>query len=195
MKVVKLECPSCKANLDHQEKLSFCPYCGSKILIDDESQKINLIYKKVDEAHIKEIEAKEIIRLKELENEDREKTREHREFKFIGTFWLFLMLAFLVAGMFLASAEKPNKDEVKMPASSEEYEGIHYKQVIKTMEDMGFNNIEIFTQDDLITGWVTKDGSVAGISINGDNDFCEGDIFSKDSIVTITYHTFPEKGN
>ena len=37
-----------------------------------------------------------------------------------------------------------------------------------------------------------SDGSVAKVSIGGDTDFDEGDIFSKDAEVVVTYHTFKD---
>ena len=44
MKLVKLECPNCKAPLeiDQDRLFVFCQYCGTKILLDDEEQRINI---------------------------------------------------------------------------------------------------------------------------------------------------------
>jgi hypothetical protein len=44
MKLVALNCLSCGANIDinSDKRLAFCPYCGAKMLIDDEIQKIEL---------------------------------------------------------------------------------------------------------------------------------------------------------
>ena len=46
---------------------------------------------------------------------------------------------------------------------------------------------------DLVTGFITKDGSVEKVSINGDSDFEEGDIFPEEAAVVVTYHTFGDK--
>lgn len=37
MKIVKMECPNCGANLDFErgKQIMFCPYCGVKLYIDD----------------------------------------------------------------------------------------------------------------------------------------------------------------
>ena len=77
VKVISFKCPDCSANLsvDGELKQCFCQYCGAKILIDDGSTIHK--YHKIDEARIKEAEVKELIRLKELEIE--EKTRIDKE--------------------------------------------------------------------------------------------------------------------
>ena len=86
--------------------------------------------------------------------------------------------------------EIPDKNELTIPMSSNDYEEDNYKQVVKQLESAGFQNIETFEIADLVTGWITKDGDVDRVSINGDYDFDEGDIFPKDATVVVTYHTF-----
>ena len=68
---ISLKCPECNANLSVDESLKqcFCQYCGTKIMLDDGST--NYVYRKVDEARIKEAEIRENIRLRELELEEK----------------------------------------------------------------------------------------------------------------------------
>ena len=54
MAVIQLDCPSCGAYLEVDDKVLFCPYCGEKILIHDEEVNYNIH----DEAKIKEAEMK-----------------------------------------------------------------------------------------------------------------------------------------
>ena len=82
------------------------------------------------------------------------------------------------------------KNELAIPMSSNDYDGDNYKQVVKLLENAGFQNVETSEVTDLITGWITKGGEVDRVSINGDYDFDEGDIFPKDATVVVTYHTF-----
>ena len=63
MAVIQLDCPSCGAYLEVDDKVLFCPYCGEKILIHDEEVNYNIH----DEAKIKEAEMKEKIHRDELE--------------------------------------------------------------------------------------------------------------------------------
>lgn len=77
------------------------------------------------------------------------------------------------------------------PKSSSDLEGEDYKDVVTLLQVAGFTNIEVETIDDLITGWLTKDGEVEKVSINGDTDFFASSKFPYDSKIVITYHTFP----
>ena len=61
------------------------------------------------------------------------------------------------------------------------------------LENAGFVEITTKKNTDLVTGFITKDGSVEKVSINGDSDFEEGDIFSEEAAVVVTYHTFEDK--
>ena len=82
MKLKSLKCPECNANIviEENRKTCFCTYCGCSILIDDESTTINhnYTYTERDEARIREVELKEMVRLKELENEEKQKIREQK---------------------------------------------------------------------------------------------------------------------
>ena len=65
MKLVSLRCPNCDANINTEignRSTFFCPYCGSKIYVDDEVQRVevnvNHTYRKIDEARIQENQRK-----------------------------------------------------------------------------------------------------------------------------------------
>ena len=58
---------------------------------------------------------------------------------------------------------------------------------IKLSCKYGFWSSEI---SDAEGNFVTKDGEVYKVSIDGDSDFDEGDIFPEDAEVVVTYHTF-----
>ena len=93
---------------------------------------------------------------------------------------------------YYSNAEKPKDDEIKLPCSVSDLKGEHYADVVQELENMGFSNIETATKNDLVTGWITKDGEVYKVSINGDTDFDEGDIFPEDAKIVVTYHTFKD---
>lgn len=65
---------------------------------------------------------------------------------------------------------------------------VKYQSVQADFKNAGFKNVTLIKQKDL--GWFDrgKEGNVISVSIDGDKDFKEGDWFSKDAIVTITYH-------
>ena len=72
MEMINLQCKNCGAELevDAGKERMFCPYCGTKILLRDESIKVTKHI--VDEARLKEAE----IRLREMEYQQERERRE-----------------------------------------------------------------------------------------------------------------------
>lgn len=104
-----------------------------------------------------------------------------------------LVLIGLVAASLTAcgTADQPS-DTAEMPESSSALKGEDYQDVMARLEAAGFTRIETSTLDDLITGWLTKDGEVEQVSVDGATDFDAGSRFPRDARIVITYHTFPE---
>lgn len=72
MKLINMRCTNCGAELeiDADRRQVFCSYCGTKLMVDDES--VHITNRIVDEARLKEAE----IRLKELEYAHEREIRE-----------------------------------------------------------------------------------------------------------------------
>lgn len=85
-----------------------------------------------------------------------------------------------------------NKDEVMMPNSAIMYKGDKYQDVKKQMKSLGFNNIKTKAVYDLGTGWLGRASidDVKTISISGNSEFHEGDVFKKNSLIVITYRKY-----
>lgn len=77
-----------------------------------------------------------------------------------------------------------------VPSSSNKYVGQNYLDVMTELENAGFTNIRTEILYDIITGWLTSDGDVASVSINGQTTFGQWETFSIDSEIIITYHTW-----
>ena len=77
------------------------------------------------------------------------------------------------------------------PISADDCEGMMYEEVAAAFETAGFSNIEYEIIDDLITGWLTKDGEVERVTLDGNDDFDTNDLFDESTVLTISYHTFP----
>ncbi len=88
-------CPNCGAqiSLDDSRDFGFCQYCGTKIILDD----YRSTHRVVDEARIHESETDKLIRLKELELEEKQRQREHNQQK-----WIMIGWAIAGGGAFLA---------------------------------------------------------------------------------------------
>ena len=77
MKILSFKCPECHAILkveDEIRSVTFCQYCGAKIILDDESQTI--VHREIDDARIKEAEAYERVKMAELNAENKKNMLE-----------------------------------------------------------------------------------------------------------------------
>lgn len=79
IKFIAIKCPECGAELSVEEgrEQAFCTYCGAKVMMTNENEHI---YRHIDEAQIKRAEAdikqaetEGMIRLRELEMEERKR--------------------------------------------------------------------------------------------------------------------------
>ena len=84
-----------------------------------------------------------------------------------------------------------HEGEAKTPSGSSVQKGRDYQKVIDDFEEKGFKNIKTEILEDLITGWMTKDGEVESVSIDGNEDYSPDVWYPNDVEVVITYHTFP----
>lgn len=106
IKMVSVVCPECRANLEiaPDRKMCYCQYCGTKVMIDDGST--THTYRKIDEARIKEAEIKEVIRLKELELEEKKRIASERTKIFKGLLKtlkiLFSIILGIIGALFIA---------------------------------------------------------------------------------------------
>ena len=180
MKLNKLTCPNCNAQLniklENGKEEIFCSYCGQKFLIDDETKKINININKsiVDEA--------KIIREKNKEKEDK------RNFVVLIIIFLIsiLTLAIIWGGLQINKimAEKEGKTSA---GSYIELIGKDYKSVAAHLKAAGFTNIELIDLNDSeIMFW--NNGKVETISIGGNTSFDTTSYFNKDIKIIISYH-------
>lgn len=75
------------------------------------------------------------------------------------------------------------------PLTAKDAKGMNYEDVIKKFENVGFTNISINVEYDIITGWITDDGEVKSITINGNSKYDYYDKYRLDAEIVITYHT------
>lgn len=105
----------------------------------------------------------------------------------------FLTCTLTVALLVLTSAcgnSSAPSNVISMPSSSKDFEGNGYEEVVDNLAKAGFTNVKPKALDDLITGWITKEGSVETIAVNGDSLFTTDDDFPKDAEIVVSYHSF-----
>ena len=80
--------------------------------------------------------------------------------------------------------------EITVPMSAKSAKKLVYTDLAEQFKAAGFVNITLEAEYDLITGWITKDGSIESVSVNGETSFDEYASYRPDVPVVITYHTF-----
>lgn len=106
---------------------------------------------------------------------------------------LALFLSFAVVFSFAGCSSEEHDSEAKTPSGSSIQKGRDYQSVYKEFEESGFTNIQFEVLDDLVTGWMTKDGEVESVSVDGNTGYSSDTWYPADVKVIITYHTFPNK--
>ena len=201
MKMIKFECPDCKANLkiEADRKMAFCQYCGCQVYLDDGVKRSEHVVRKVDEARIKEAETKKEIKIKEIEYKDRRNRRESRS-SFLEMFFFIAVFGFSIGLLLFWSKEvQKDTDEFNVlvaqmeeqglisAGAASDYKGKNYDAVVAQLKAAGFSNIETYDQND--AGLFSKDdGKVDTISVNGRSDFQRRDFFEPTAKIIISYH-------
>lgn len=103
------------------------------------------------------------------------------------------LLAFILTISLAGCGEdsKQHEGEARTPSGSKIQEGRAYQDVVDVFSQQGFTNIKTEAIDDLILGWLTKDGEVEEVSVNGNVDYSPDVWVAADTEVIIRYHTFP----
>ena len=83
-----------------------------------------------------------------------------------------------------------NEGKIKVNFVQKDFEGRQYEEVKNMLEQQGFTNITLKPINDLITGWLTKDGEIEEVMIGGRLDFEKNTYFNSNVEVIISYHTF-----
>ena len=197
MRIVNLKCENCGAyadvNIDNP--LAYCPYCGDIIFDFDSTNEVLKEKERTRRAAERTKQKQEETRQKQMEYE----YAEHQEKRELAT--VFLIFAVLIAFALIMYAfsyissyrEKQAhiaNNEIQVSASSKELEGENYKDVSALLEEAGFTNITLIGAEDLVLGILSKEGNVDEVSIDGDTSFSSGSWYPADAEVLITYHSF-----
>lgn len=83
-------------------------------------------------------------------------------------------------------------DEIRIDFSSFGLLSENYEDVAYRLNRLGFTDISYRIQYDIVFG-ITKEGSVASVSIAGISSYSKGDVFKVDDPVVITYHMKTDK--
>ena len=93
----------------------------------------------------------------------------------------------------LFSMKKGTDGRIALPLSSKDCAGSDYEDVLGSFQDAGFTNIETKAIEDLVLGWITKDGEIEEVEVDGHTTFSANSKYLPEVKIIITYHTFPPK--
>ncbi len=213
---ITMKCPACGAeiNIESGREFSFCTYCGSKIMKTNDNEHI---YRNIDEARIKEAETERMIRLRELEIEEKENARGRKStfiaygialaFVLIGALlciavplagvWGIIIGAYIALFTFIKGDEKRKQrkkkylgyNEAAVTEAMKSCVGKNFNSVAMLFRGAGFTNVTLIPMHDLSVFSQKKNGQVKEVTINGNSEFEDGDIFPKNANVLIAYHS------
>jgi len=82
-------------------------------------------------------------------------------------------------------------DGIRMPESSKHLEGKQFEDVVSALQDAGFTNVKSNPLGDLVTGWLSGEGEVKAVEVDGDSSFSTDNSFPATAPVVVSYHSFP----
>lgn len=212
----KVVCPDCGAELQIEagRPFAFCSYCGTKVMITNDNEKV---FRTIDEARIKQAETERIVRLRELEME--EKNRVSKKAQVIA--WISITMVLLLIGiigfsidntgmgmcMLLAmntgiwggiiifsSSKKKSRsiagsNDVMITVPMMDCIDKPYNNALILYKNAGFTNVNAIPLHDLTKFNQRAEGKVETITINGSDEFEEEEFYPKDANILITYHS------
>ena len=91
IKLNSVKCPECGASLPIEEGRTqvFCSYCGTKVIVTNDNEHI---YRHIDEAGVKQAETNRMVRMRELDLEEKRAAQGNSIKKVLTIIWLVLSL-------------------------------------------------------------------------------------------------------
>jgi|GEM_PF-939203 hypothetical protein len=216
IRTIALTCPNCGSALtvEDDRKFIYCEYCGTKVMLhDDSTQTIHTI----DEAAIKRAENERYSQEMQVQQQERERKMRARFLVFwIATIMLcmalvivglvtdfepllfFFPVGFLIgAGGFIYLLHRKKMDMRRNPTDRTakvndliaSAQGRNAEKVRQELLLLGFTNINMIPLNDLPPLLMIRNGTVKGLSIDGEQELWEGQLFSENAKVTVTYHS------
>ena len=206
-------CTQCGASVevDPKQEAAVCKYCGTPFIIEKAINKyniqnaegkhvdpINFVKTGVVESVLNFADKQITMRAEKKKRiEEENKLQREKSLALIKKYWWVyaaLMGALvLILAIGAVNESKDSAGKISVNISSSELVGENYEDVVSNLENAGFTNIETEVLDDLVTGWLTKDGEVEKVEIDGTTPFSSDSKFEPNAKIVVTYHTFPEE--
>lgn len=124
-----------------------------------------------------------------------EKDIIHKVMKLCLFLFIVCIVTFFAIGfMLVGEVKEPVIVYVNAPYKSDEAHGKNYKTVINDFQNSNFTDITYEEIDDLVFGWLTKDGEVEKVEINDSTEYTPEESYNQsEAHVVIYFHTFHHK--
>ena len=92
-----------------------------------------------------------------------------------------------VTNLYVDDDTPVDNDKVEIKSDKNDFVNKNYKDVIASLEELGFINIVEEPMYDIVFGF-TSEGEVENVTIDGSDTYKRGDIFPKDVKIVVSYH-------
>lgn len=190
---ITIKCPSCGSDITAEagKEHIFCTYCGTKILLNNDHE---YVYRHIDEAAVKHAETEQIVRLKEMELEQKEHIPIKVRIAFVVGIAAMALVVFLIGflmnnerseGMYLFGTaalitdawvamfallprDKTPANAIKLPKTAYKYKGKDKDAIAQTLHSAGFTNITCIPFNEAPRGLFSKPNTVISLMIDNE---------------------------
>ena len=194
MKIKSVKCPNCKKSIKINSNSSdiICEYCDTHIYVDDDASKVerlfNVFTKSMDRSKEKNEEPIiEVARIN-LEKIKLEKKYEQNILK-----WGIILFIMMMGVISIMAHYEEEDTRIEIPFTLKEVRKEPFQIIEQQLKDAGFTNINFIKIEDLKFGLFKSDNDIETLTVNGSEDFIEGERFEPNAKIMIYYHTFPEE--
>jgi hypothetical protein len=203
-------CTQCGAALEVDPRLeaAVCKFCKTPFIVEKAIQNYN-----VQHMAVKHVDSINIVKTNTIDSllkfadkqitkraEDKKRIEEEERLKreknsaFIKKYWwvyIAVMGVMFLALNFIGAKDSKNSDgKIAVGISSDEVVGKNYEEVVLTLKQAGFTNVETMAINDLVTGWLTKNGEVEKVEIDRYTTFRADSKYDASTRIVVHYHTF-----
>ena len=84
--------------------------------------------------------------------------------------------------------------DIQIGYSNESIQKLNYSDVVLDLKSRGFRNIRLKRANNLITGLITKEGSIQSMTIKGETNYSDSYKYNCDDLIEIVVNTFKNRG-
>jgi len=85
------------------------------------------------------------------------------------------------------------KGEISFPLSPKQVKKMDVQALADQLQRLGYTNITTVSLNDLVAGWIKKDGAVKQLTVAGNASFEKDRMYPFDTVIVMTYHSLKSK--